>query len=170
MCSENKNGRPKPPVLRIFIEQKSDSPAARVEGHQRDSDNHRADVQLAPFARDKTANHQGSKANHNAGNDVQTLIEWIDEHIDQPLNIEAVAKKSGYSKWYLQRMFRTVTRQTLGDYIRQRRLLLAAVELRTTERPIFDIAMDLGYVSQQTFSRVFRREFDRTPSDYRHRL
>ena len=101
---------------------------------------------------------------------IQTLIEWIDEHIDQPLNIEAVAKKSGYSKWYLQRMFRTVTRQTLGDYIRQRRLLLAAVELRTTERPIFDIAMDLGYVSQQSCSRVFRREFDRTPSDYRHRL
>ena len=101
---------------------------------------------------------------------IQTLIEWIDDHIDQPLNIEAVAKKSGYSKWYLQRMFRTVMRQTLGDYIRQRRLLLAAVELRTTERPIFDIAMDLGYVSQQTFSRVFRRECDRPPSDYRHRL
>ena len=70
---------------------------------------------------------------------IQTLIEWIDEHIDQPLNIDVVAKKSGYSKWYLQ-------------------------------RPIFDIAMDLGYVSQQTFSRVFRREFDRTPSDYRHQL
>ncbi len=54
--------------------------------------------------------------------------------------------------------------QTLGDYIRQRRLLLAAEALRTTQRPIFDIAMDLGYVSQQTFSRVFRREFDRTPA------
>lgn len=94
---------------------------------------------------------------------IQTLIEWIDEHIDQPLNIEVVAKKSGYSKWYLQRMFRTVTHQTLGEYIRQRRLLLAAVELRTTERPIFDIAMDLGYVSQQTFSRVFRHS-QRLPS------
>lgn len=68
---------------------------------------------------------------------IQDLIAWIDEHIDQPLNIDVVAKKSGYSKWYLQRMFRTVTHQTLGDYIRQRRLLLAAVELRTTERPIF---------------------------------
>lgn len=74
---------------------------------------------------------------------IQDLIAWIDEHIDQPLNIDVVAKKSGYSKWYLQRMFRTVTHQTLGDYIRQRRSLLAAVELRTTERPIFDIAMDL---------------------------
>lgn len=91
---------------------------------------------------------------------IQTLIEWIDEHIDQPLNIDIVARKSGYSKWYLQRMFRTVMHQTLGDYIRQRRLLLAAEALRTTQRPIFDIAMDLGYVSQQTFSRVFRREFD----------
>ncbi len=47
---------------------------------------------------------------------IQTLIEWIDEHIDQPLNIDVVAKKSGYSKWYLQRMFRTVTHQTLGEY------------------------------------------------------
>ncbi|VAO81890.1 Regulatory protein SoxS [Klebsiella pneumoniae] len=103
-------------------------------------------------------------------NTVQTLIEWIDEHIDQPLNIDIVARKSGYSKWYLQRMFRTVMHQTLGDYIRQRRLLLAAEALRTTQRPIFDIAMDLGYVSQQTFSRVFRREFDRTPSDYRHQI
>ncbi len=70
---------------------------------------------------------------------IQTLIEWIDEHIDQPLNIDVVAKKSGYSKWYLQRMFRTVTHQTLGEYIRQRRLLLAAVELRTTERGFIDV-------------------------------
>jgi AraC-like DNA-binding protein len=35
----------------------------------------------------------------------------------QPLNIDVVAKKSGYSKWYLQRMFRTVMHQTLGEYI-----------------------------------------------------
>ncbi|UYU31622.1 superoxide response transcriptional regulator SoxS [Siccibacter colletis] len=98
---------------------------------------------------------------------INTLTAWIDEHIDQPMNIDVVAKKSGYSKWYLQRMFRTVKRQTLGEYIRQRRLLMAAEALRTTERPIFDIAMDYGYVSQQTFSRVFRREFDRTPTDYR---
>ncbi|WP_105640882.1 superoxide response transcriptional regulator SoxS [Cronobacter dublinensis] len=98
---------------------------------------------------------------------IHALTQWIDEHIDQPLNIDVVAKKSGYSKWYLQRMFRTVMHETLGEYIRKRRLQLAAQELRTTRRPIFDIAMDYGYVSQQTFSRIFRRQFDRTPSDYR---
>ncbi len=99
---------------------------------------------------------------------INTLTAWIDDHIDQPLNIDAVARKSGYSKWYLQRMFRAIKRQTLGEYIRQRRLLMAAEALRSTQKPIFDIAMDYGYVSQQTFSRVFRREFDRTPTDYRH--
>ena len=101
---------------------------------------------------------------------VQGIVDWIEAHILDTLPVSTIAKKSGYSKWYLQRMFRTVMHQTLGDYIRQRRLLLAAQALRSTQRPIFDIAMDLGYVSQQTFSRVFRREFDRTPSDYLHQL
>ena len=49
---------------------------------------------------------------------ISTLIEWIDEHIDQPLNIDVVAKKSGYSKWYLQRMFRTVMRFTADVFTR----------------------------------------------------
>jgi len=58
-----------------------------------------------------------------------------------------------------------------GEYIRQRRSADGGDRrYALTQRPIFDIAMDLGYVSQQTFSRVFRREFDRTPSDYRHQL
>ena len=49
---------------------------------------------------------------------IQDLIAWIDEHIDQPLNIDVVAKKSGYSKWYLQRMFRTVTHPVSYTHLR----------------------------------------------------
>ncbi len=44
------------------------------------------------------------------------LLNGFDEHIDQPLNIDVVAKKSGYSKWYLQRMFRPQMHQTPGEY------------------------------------------------------
>ena len=58
---------------------------------------------------------------------MESLLEWVDGNMQRPLRIEEVARQSGYSKWYLQRMFRTVTHQTLGDYIRQRRLLLDAV-------------------------------------------
>ncbi|NJD00781.1 superoxide response transcriptional regulator SoxS [Candidatus Erwinia dacicola] len=101
---------------------------------------------------------------------INTLTYWIDNNLDKTLSIDEVAAKSGYSKWHLQRMFRTVTKQTLGNYIRERRLTLAAEALRQTKRPVFDIAMQYGYDSQQTFSRVFRRQFSQTPTAYRHAM
>lgn len=101
---------------------------------------------------------------------ISTLTDWIDDNLDKTLSIDEVAAKSGYSKWHLQRMFRAVTKQTLGGYIRERRLTLAAEALRQTQRPVFDIAMQYGYDSQQTFSRVFRRQFMQTPTAYRHHM
>ncbi|WP_394516917.1 superoxide response transcriptional regulator SoxS [Pantoea sp. SGAir0175] len=101
---------------------------------------------------------------------IHSLTNWIDQNLDKTLSIDEVAAKSGYSKWHLQRMFRTVTKQTLGGYIRERRLTLAAEALRQTQRPVFDIAMQYGYDSQQTFSRVFRRQFSQTPTAYRHSM
>ncbi|MFC0139811.1 superoxide response transcriptional regulator SoxS [Erwinia mallotivora] len=101
---------------------------------------------------------------------INTLTNWIDSNLDKTLSIDKVAEKSGYSKWHLQRMFRTVTRQTLGGYIRERRLTLAAEALRQTQLPVFDIAMQYGYDSQQTFCRVFRRQFSLTPTAYRHTM
>ncbi|WP_437616327.1 superoxide response transcriptional regulator SoxS [Erwinia sp. V71] len=101
---------------------------------------------------------------------IHTLTDWIEQNLDKTLSIDDVAAKSGYSKWHLQRMFRSVTKQTLGEYIRERRLTLAAEALTSTQRPVFDIAMQYGYDSQQTFSRVFRRQFDQTPTAYRHTM
>ncbi|MBP2169366.1 AraC family mar-sox-rob regulon transcriptional activator [Erwinia toletana] len=101
---------------------------------------------------------------------IHTLTDWIEQNLDKTLSIDEVAAKSGYSKWHLQRMFRSVTKQTLGGYIRERRLTLAAEALSHTQRPVFDIAMQYGYDSQQTFSRVFRRQFAQTPTAYRHHM
>ena len=101
---------------------------------------------------------------------IHSLTDWIESNLDKPLSIDEVAAKSGYSKWHLQRMFRAVTKQTLGEYIRERRLTLAAEALRKTQRPVFDIALQYGYESQQTFSRVFRRQFAQTPTAYRHTM
>jgi len=55
-------------------------------------------------------------------NIISDLIKWIEKNLEQPLSIDAVAEKSGYSKWHLQRMFKKVTGQILGTYIRHRRL------------------------------------------------
>lgn len=98
---------------------------------------------------------------------IQSLQLWIDDNLGKDLSIEKVAAKSGYSKWHLQRMFRSVTEKTLGEYIRERRLSCAAEALCRTQRSVFDIALQFGYESQQTFSRVFRRHYSVTPTAYR---
>jgi len=64
-------------------------------------------------------------------------------------------------------MFKDVTGNAIGAYIRARRLSKAAVALRLTSRPILDIALQYRFDSQQTFTRAFKKQFAQTPALYR---
>ncbi|CAK8743933.1 Right origin-binding protein [Sodalis praecaptivus] len=100
---------------------------------------------------------------------IRDLLSWLDSHLDQPLSLDNVAAKAGYSKWHLQRMFKEVTGHAIGAYIRARRLSKAAVALRLTSRPILDIALQYRFDSQQTFTRAFKKQFAQTPALYRRK-
>lgn len=45
---------------------------------------------------------------------IRDLLIWLEGHLDQPLSLDNVAAKAGYSKWHLQRMFKDVTGQLLA--------------------------------------------------------
>lgn len=98
---------------------------------------------------------------------IRDLLVWLETHLDQPLSLDNVAHKAGYSKWHLQRMFKNITGHAIGAYIRSRRLSKAAVALRLTGRPILDIALQYRFDSQQTFTRAFKKQFNQTPASYR---
>ncbi len=98
---------------------------------------------------------------------IRDLLVWLENHLDQPLSLDNVAVKAGYSKWHLQRMFKNITGHAIGAYIRSRRLSKAAVALRLTGRPILDIALQYRFDSQQTFTRAFKKQFSQTPASYR---
>ncbi|AMO50649.1 AraC family transcriptional regulator, mar-sox-rob regulon activator [Kosakonia oryzendophytica] len=98
---------------------------------------------------------------------IRDLLAWLEGHLDQPLSLDNVAAKAGYSKWHLQRMFKDVTGHAIGAYIRARRLSKSAVALRLTARPILDIALQYRFDSQQTFTRAFKKQFAVTPALYR---
>ena len=89
---------------------------------------------------------------------IRDLLSWLEGHLDQPLSLDNVAAKAGYSKWHLQRMFKDVTGHAIGAYIRARRLSKSAVALRLTARPILDIALQYRFDSQQTFTRAFKKQ------------
>lgn len=98
---------------------------------------------------------------------VSELLDWIEHNLDQSLTLDTIAAKSGYSKWHLQRLFKSFTGQTLGTYTRQRRLTMAATELRLTQNSVLRIADKYQFDSQQTFTRTFKKQFKITPAVYR---
>ncbi|WP_017490793.1 helix-turn-helix domain-containing protein [Rouxiella badensis] len=98
---------------------------------------------------------------------VSELLDWIEHNLDQSLTLDTIAAKSGYSKWHLQRLFKSFTGQTLGTYTRQRRLTMAATELRLTQNSVLRIADKYQFDSQQTFTRTFKKQFKTTPAVYR---
>ncbi len=98
---------------------------------------------------------------------IRDLQDWLENNLDKSLSLDEVAARSGYSKWHLQRMFRSVTGNALGSYIRTRRLSRAATELCLQDQSILDIALQSGFDSQQSFSRAFKRQFSQTPGAYR---
>ncbi|WP_431223847.1 helix-turn-helix domain-containing protein [Serratia sp. L9] len=100
-------------------------------------------------------------------NVISQLLAWIEQSLDQPLTLDHIAARSGYSKWHLQRMFKQLTGQVLGTYARRRRLTAAARELRLTSATVACIADKYQFDSQQTFTRGFKKQFGLPPAAYR---
>ncbi len=65
---------------------------------------------------------------------IDTIVEWIDDNLNQPLRIDDIARHAGYSKWHLQRLFMQYKGESLGRYVRERKLKLAARDLRDTDQ------------------------------------
>ena len=98
---------------------------------------------------------------------IRDLLVWLEGHLDQPLSLDNVAAKAGYSKWHLQRMFKKETGHSLGQYIRSRKLTEIAQKLKQSNEPILYLAERYGFESQQTLTRTFKNYFDVPPHKYR---
>ncbi|MFN2747973.1 effector binding domain-containing protein [Bacillus sp. z60-18] len=98
---------------------------------------------------------------------IQKAVYFIEENLQEELNIIDIAAKSYFSPFHFQRLFQAISGFSVKEYIRNRRLSEAAVSLLETDRPILDIAMDFQYGSQEAFSRAFSHYFGITPAKYR---
>lgn len=102
-------------------------------------------------------------------NVIDEITQWIDSNLHKPLKIEDVAARAGYSKWHIQRMFVQVKEVSLGKYIRDTKLRLAAKDLINTNESILEIAYKYGFDSQQAFTRVFSKKYECPPMKYRNK-
>ena len=97
----------------------------------------------------------------------QKSLDYIEENLTGTLEIEAIAEQAALSPFYYQRIFGALCGMTVGEFIRGRRMTLAAQELARTDRKIIEIAMKYGYESPDSFAKAFQRFHGITPSKAR---
>lgn len=95
------------------------------------------------------------------------LREELDARLLSPPTLTELARLVGRSREHVARSFRARFGETIGEYLRRRRLDHAASELRSTPNTVAAIAHDAGFADQSHFTRWFRRRFRLTPSRYR---
>lgn len=100
---------------------------------------------------------------------IDSITEWINSHLDQRLSIDDIAEKSGYSKWYLQKLFARCHNETLARYIRKRKLAACVHALKSSSTPIITLAVKYHFESQQSFTRSFKQVMGCTPYVCRRR-
>lgn len=95
------------------------------------------------------------------------IINYMNHNYTDDLSVDDVAKRFGLSKYYFSRLFQQYTRYTFCDYLTFRRLKAAEQMMGDQALSITDIAFRAGFSNLSTFSRVFRKYKNCTPSEYR---
>lgn len=94
-------------------------------------------------------------------------LNYIEENIVCDIDFKKVAEIALCSEYHFQRMFSFLAGVTLSEYIRHRRLTLAAFELQNSNVKVIDLAMKYGYNSPDSFTRAFQNIHGITPSEAR---
>jgi len=96
-------------------------------------------------------------------------IDCIEEYLENEIDMNVIAGIMCQSKDSLQRTFSLILDMPISEYIRKRRMTLAAVELRNSDVKVIDLALRLGYESPESFTRSFKEIFGVTPSAARNK-
>ncbi|MCF6459281.1 helix-turn-helix transcriptional regulator [Pseudoalteromonas sp. MMG024] len=96
---------------------------------------------------------------------ISKVAQYVYDHSDEAINVEALADYAGFSKYHFNRMFFAATGFQLGEFIKRQKLEKAMFLLKTGHSNILEVAMSVGYDSPSSFIRAFKTNFGCTPSD-----
>lgn len=100
---------------------------------------------------------------------IQKALEYIEVNIVEDIESKDIAEQAFVSEFHFQRIFHALCGFTLGEYIRNRRLSLAAQELSSREVKVIDLAIKYGYDSPDSFTRAFTKFHGITPTAAREK-
>jgi AraC-like DNA-binding protein len=97
---------------------------------------------------------------------VETAL-WLDANAHEPVDLESAAKRAGLSPYHFLRLFAGIVGVTPHQYLLRSRLRRAARALAEDDRPVSDIALDVGFADLSNFVRTFHRAAGVPPRGFR---
>lgn len=94
---------------------------------------------------------------------------YLEDRLDEEVDAETLARIAATSAYHFRRVFTALAGMSLSEYVRRRRLTLAAAEVLAGERTLLEVALANGYGSADSFTRAFRAVHGVSPSEARRR-
>lgn len=116
-------------------------------------------IRQAVQTREETLLHHRERLN--------AVLLHIQENLDAPLTVEALAAVAGFSPYYFHRIFAAYLHETSSDFVRRIRLEWAARRLVLSREPVTQLALAAGYETPAAFSRAFKKHFRISPRAFR---
>lgn len=99
---------------------------------------------------------------------INRIMEYIEQHIDQPINLDSMAQIAHFSSFHFHRIFTVLVGETPANFLQRIRIEKAAQQLKDNpSKVIGDIAYSCGFSSLSLFSRTFRKHFGVSAKEYR---
>jgi AraC family transcriptional regulator len=101
---------------------------------------------------------------------VYKVILYIERNYHEELTLEELSKIASFSKYHFHRIFKSIIGETVGEYVRKVRLQNSTRKLSTSNQNITQIALDIGYETNASFSKAFKERFGVTPKEFSKNL
>lgn len=100
---------------------------------------------------------------------IEAAINFMENHIDSDITVFDIARAVGYSYYHLSHIFPLYVHETIGSYLKNRKLSYATKLLLNTDKRLLDISLELGFTSNEAFTRAFKKRYHINPFHYRKR-
>ena len=187
MCDELKHAEPTSHVPVVMLTAKADI-ASRIEGLERGADAYITKpfekeellltIRNLIASREVVRQRYAGLVTPSASEDpnikledifVNKLNEMIDGHLDdEDFGVIQLSRAMGYSRSQLHKKVKALTGHSPSGYLQRRRMHHARSLLRNPENNVSEVAYAVGFRDPSYFARVFRREFDISPTDFTH--
>ena len=98
---------------------------------------------------------------------LQSIIDYINKNFDKEISLKVLGETFGYHPNYLNHLFINHSGQTLYAYLQSVRIMQAIHLLQTTDKPVSDVAEEVGFCDIAHFSKTFKQKTGHSPSSFR---